>query len=257
MIILLSPAKTLDFESPSALDEYTKPTFHADANRLAEQLQSYSTKQLAVLMDISPALAEKVHEYFACWKQKYNAKGTRQAILAYQGDVYVGLKAAEFSKSDLQFAQRRLRIVSGLYGMLKPFDLIQPYRLEMGTRLRVDRARDLYQFWGDRLTLAVKVALEDCPDRVVVNLASHEYHKAIDFRQLNAQVISPQFKEEKDGKYRFLTVFGKQARGVMARYLIQNRAERAADVTEFRLDGYRLNKSLSTDLEPVFTRRQK
>jgi cytoplasmic iron level regulating protein YaaA (DUF328/UPF0246 family) len=256
MIILLSPAKTLDFESPSVLSEETKPQFHTDANRLAAKLQGYSAAQLSKLMNISPALGEKVQAYFAAWKRKYDARGTKHAIFAYQGDVYVGLKADQFSRGDLEFAQRHLRILSGLYGLVRPFDLIQPYRLEMGTKLAVDRSNDLYTYWGKRITDAVRKALDDCDERVVVNLASSEYSRVVDMSKLNARVITPSFKEEKGGKYRFLTVFGKQARGVMARYLIQSRIERADDVATFQDDGYRLNKSLSTPDEPVFTRKQ-
>ncbi len=257
MIVLLSPAKTLDFHTAAPIEQHTKPQFHTDANRLAAVLQGYSPKRLAKLMSVSPALAEKTSGFYKHWKKRYDSRGAKQALLAYQGDVYGGLKAGELSGKDFEIAQRYLRILSGLYGLLCPLDLIQPYRLEMGTRLATGAGQDLYQYWGDRITQAINEALAGHRERVVVNLASAEYFKAIDRRRLDARVITATFKEEKDGQLRFLTVFGKQARGLMARHIIRKRITRAADLAAFREEGYRLAASLSDDDQLVFTRKQR
>ncbi len=257
MIILLSPSKTIDFDALPTTDESTRPRFHADANRLASVLQGYPPKKMAQLMSVSEALAEKTCGFYSNWKKKYDAQGSRQAIFAYQGDVYTGLQAASFSDRNLVFAQQHLRVLSGLYGVLRPLDLIQPYRLEMGTRLQTDKGKDLYAYWGDRITRSLGEDLEASGERVVVNLASAEYFKAASPAKLDARIITPTFKEEKEGKFRFLSMFGKRARGLMARYVIEHQIKTVKKLAHFNEEGYRLNQSLSEGDQLVFTRKQR
>lgn len=257
MIILLSPSKTIDFDAPPTTDEVTKPRFHTDANRLAAVLKGYSPKKMVQLMSVSDALAEKTCGFYDRWKNKYDAQGARQAIFAYRGDVYTGLQAAGLSDRNLVFAQQHLRILSGLYGVLRPLDLIQPYRLEMSIRLRNDKGKDLYAYWGDRITRSLDEDLEAARERIVLNLASAEYFKAISPARLDARIVTPTFKEEKDGRFRFLSMFGKRARGVMARYVIENKIGTVEKLARFNEDGYRLNKSLSDGDQLVFTRKQR
>ena len=254
MLILLSPAKTLDFASPYPDVSATTPRFHRQANQLVERLQPMSARDLAALMQMSETLGEKTAAQFASWKKSARSQGSRPAIFAYQGDVYAGLHAETLTKDDLAYATQHLRILSGLYGVLQPLDVIQPYRLEMATPLESDRGKDLYEFWGERITSELGKALQAISERVIVNLASTEYTKAIDFRRLDARVITPNFKEQQGDKLRFLSFFGKQARGMMARHLIETRAEDPAAVWQFRADGYRLNKKVSSDDSPIFSR---
>ena len=257
MIVLLSPAKTMDFAKPSPSGvPGTKPRFHSDANRTAEVLKGYSTAQIGKLMATNAKIASQTQDSFAKWKKSFNAKGTKQAVLAYQGDVYRGLKADELKAADLKFAQKHLRILTGLYGVLRPLDLIQPYRLEMKTKLKTSGGRDLYELWKTKLTDSLFDDLKSCGERTVLNLASNEYFKAIDPNQLEARIVTANFKEEKDGKFRFLTVFGKQARGLMARFVIENRITKADDLKSFKAEGYRLNKSLSKGDDLIYTRNQ-
>lgn len=256
LIVLLSPAKTLDFQPLTESVEATKPTFLREANELIGTLRDYSPAQIKKLMNVSDALAEKTFEQYRSWKKKYNAIGTKPAVFAYQGDVYGGLQAERLSDDDLNFAQERLRILSGLYGMLKPLDLIQPYRLEMGTKVKHDGRKDLYQYWGETLTRRLKRLLNDCPHRVIVNLASAEYSNAIDMKKLNARIITPSFKEEKDGSLRFLSFFGKAARGMMAGYIIRNQVENPEGLKAFDVEGYRWNSEVSKEDQPVFSRPQ-
>ena len=257
MIILLSPSKTIDFDDPPPTDEATRPKFHVDANRLAVALQDYRPKKMAQLMSVSEALAEKTCGFYSKWKKKYDGQGTKQAIFAYRGDVYTGLQAADLSGRKLVFAQEHLRVLSGLYGALRPLDLIRPYRLEMGIRLQTEKGKDLYAYWGDRITRSLCDDLEGAGARVVLNLASAEYFKAVAPAKLDARIITPAFKEEKDGKFRFLSMFGKRARGLMARYVIENQIKTVEKLAHFKEEGYRLNKSLSEGDQLVFTRKQR
>jgi uncharacterized protein len=251
MLILISPAKTLDL-TPQAPVAGTKPQFLTQANRLAKHAQSLPAAKIAKLMSISPKLAETAHGYFAQWKAKFDAKGTKEAVFAFRGDVYIGLDADTLSEGDLQFAQERLRILSGLYGVLRPLDLIQPYRLEMGIKLSGDYGKNLYDYWGD--AIAKSLTKEGEGDATIVNLASQEYFAAADRPALKARVITPAFKERHNGKYQVLSFFAKKARGMMARHLIESRAESLDALRRFRAEGYRFNAELSTEDEPVFTR---
>ncbi|MEM8866527.1 MAG: peroxide stress protein YaaA [Planctomycetota bacterium] len=257
MLILLSPAKTLDL-TPTERDlPATKPEFLSDTKQLAKITGELSQKQVAKLMDISDSLAETAHGYFQDWKQKWDAKSAKQAVLMFRGDVYQGLDADTLSDDDLTYAQDRLRLISGLYGLLRPLDLMQAYRLEMGTKLKNSRGKDLYDFWQTKLSAAVDEAAQSTGgEPLVVNLASKEYAKAVQPGDLETPVVAPEFKDKKNGKYRIISFYAKQARGTMARFLIQKKAKTAADLRKFRGDGYRFNRELSTDKAPVFTRDQ-
>jgi cytoplasmic iron level regulating protein YaaA (DUF328/UPF0246 family) len=253
MLILISPAKTLDF-TPKTPHAATKPAFLTQANKLAKHVRELSPARLAKLMNISPKLAETTHEFYAHWKSKYDAAGAKEAIFAFRGDVYLGLEADKLSADDLDFAQSHLRILSGFYGVLRPVDLIQPYRLVMGTQLAGPYGKDLYAHWGDQIAKCLAKELKTHDEQVIVNLASHEYFAAARADVIGARVITPSFRDVHDGKYKVLSFFAKKARGVMARYLIEHRVDSPAAITKFRSAGYCFNRELSTDDEPVFTR---
>lgn len=253
MLILISPAKTLDF-SPQPAHAATKPQFLTQANRLAKHAQSLTPAKLGKLMSISPKLAETANGYFADWKAKYDAKGTKEAVFAFRGDVYIGLDADTLSMADLQFAQEHLRILSGLYGVLRPLDLIQAYRLEMSIRLAGDYGKDLYAHWGDAVAKSLTKEAKQAGEGVIVNLASQEYFAVADRPALKGRVITPAFREKHNGKFSVISFFAKKARGMMARHLIETRADSLAAILKFRAGGYRFNAELSTEDEPVFTR---
>lgn len=253
MLILLSPAKTLDFTLQAA-HAGTKPRFLTQANRLAKHAQSLTPAKLGKLMSISPTLAATAHDYFQEWKARFDAKGTKEAVFAFRGDVYLGLDADTLGERDLAFAQEHLRIFSGLYGVLRPLDLIQPYRLEMGIKLAGDYGKDLHAYWRDAIAKSLTKEAKQQHDATIVNLASHEYFAVADRPALKARVVTPSFREKHNGKFMVLSFFAKKARGMMARHLIETRAESSADVLTFRRGGYRLNVDLSTADEPVFTR---
>ena len=254
MLFLLSPAKTLDFSpAPESLPS-TKAELSADTSKLAAVTRKLKPVDLRRLMDISEPLAELNVKRFKAFKPR--AEVGVQAALAFAGDVYTGLRAREFEADDLAWAQDHLRILSGLYGVLRPLDRIQPYRLEMGTRLPTERGESLYDFWGDRVSKALNRAVRGQPDRTVVNLASQEYFGAVDTRALKSPVVTCQFREEKDGEARIISFFAKAARGMMARYAIENRLEKAADLKGFDHAGYSFRPGLSDAATWVFTRPQ-
>ncbi|MEO6340166.1 MAG: peroxide stress protein YaaA [Caulobacteraceae bacterium] len=254
MLFLLSPAKTLDF-SPAPEDlPATKAELSADTAKLAAVTRKLKPADLRRLMDISEPLAELNVKRFKAFKPR--AQVGVQAALAFAGDVYIGLRAREFDAETLDWAQDHLRILSGLYGVLRPLDRIQPYRLEMGTRLPTERGESLYDFWGDRVSKALNRAVRGQPDRTVVNLASQEYFGAVDTKALKSPIVTCQFKEEKDGEARILAFFAKSARGMMARYAIEHRLERAEDLKGFDSAGYRFRPALSDPATWVFTRPQ-
>lgn len=261
MLVLLSPAKTLDF-SPSERDlPATKPALHSRATTLAKRAKELSIDELGELMEISKQLSETAHGYFQNWKQKWDAKGSKQAILAFQGDVYQGLQAATLSKAQLERAQKQLRILSGLYGVLRPLDRIQPYRLEMGRPLKTSAGKSLYDYWNGDVTAELNCDLPASTGKsqppVVVNLASNEYFKVVQAKQLEAQLVTPVFKDKKPGKdqkLRVVSFYAKRARGLMARYIIEAKVESPEGLQDFAAEGYRYHKSLSTDAKPMFTR---
>ncbi len=257
MIILLSPAKTLDTETPSRVRKATHPVFLDRSAQLVDTLRGYDRKKLGNLMSISDALAETNVQRYEQWELPFDTENARPAVQMFRGDVYAGLDADTLSRADLTYAQKHLRILSGLYGVLKPLDLIQAYRLEMGAGLKTDKGRNLYDYWGTTITDWLN---EECRARrkpFVVNLASVEYFSAVQAQSLQADLISPVFQDEKNGHYKIISFFAKKARGAMARYLIQNRCRTQDDVAGFNLDGYRFDSASSSEGKPVFRRSAK
>lgn len=255
MIVLLSPSKTLDWESSPETFPYTTPVFLAEAARLVGRLRTFSTADIARLMKISDKLAALNADRFAAWRRRHTPHNARPALLAFKGDVYTGLEAETFSDEDLAFAREHLRILSGLYGLLRPLDLIQPYRLEMGTRLPTARGRTLYDFWGDCITRAVNEALSRQDKPALVNLASVEYFRAVNPKKIAARVVTPVFKDFKNGRFKVISFYAKKARGRMAGYVVRRRVEDVEDLKNFDADGYRFDASLSGADRWVFTRR--
>lgn len=257
MIIVVSPAKSLDYESPVRIRKHTEPQFLSEAGILAKQLQKMSAEDLSELMNISGKLGELNFTRFANWRTPFTPDEARQALYAFKGDVYLGLNADQFDAKDVAFAQNHLRILSGLYGILRPLDLMLPYRLEMGTRLENKRGKDLYEFWGSRLTQALNDEFANQRSKVLLNLASNEYFKSLQPGDLDAEVISPVFKDYSSGKYRVLSFFAKKARGEMAAWIIRNRIDRADKLPDFGVNGYRYSADESTASKPVFLRKDR
>lgn len=259
MLVLLSPSKTLDLESPVRSTIFTKPDFLPDSEKLIERMKKYSRPGIARLMKVSDKIAALNYERFRSWQLPFTPDNSRQAVFAFKGDVYTGLDVSGFSAADIKYGQKHLRIISGLYGLLRPLDLIQPYRLEMGTRFDAGsngRSRDnLYKFWDDRITTAVNQALVKQNDNILVNLASNEYFKAVKPEQLKGQLVLPAFKQYKNGDYKMIALFAKRARGLMAQFIIRNQIENLDDLKRFDLDGYSYNKKFSEDWNWVFTRK--
>jgi cytoplasmic iron level regulating protein YaaA (DUF328/UPF0246 family) len=249
MIIVLSPSKSMDMQ-PEKNSEFTQPVFLKESQKLVSKIQKYSKSELMDFMEISEKLADLNQQRFKDWKPPFSLKNAKQALYAFTGDVYDGLEANTLKKRDVTFAQNHLRILSGLYGLLKPLDLIQPYRLEMGRPLETNGAKNLYEFWKAEITKE----LNQTKGNLLVNLASQEYFKAIDKRLLEKEIISPVFKDEKNGTFKIISFFAKKARGSMARYLIENQASDADGLLAFAEDGYSYNAALSKPDVPVFTR---
>jgi len=237
MLMVISPAKTLDYESPLATEQYSQPDFLDDACELVDQLKTLEPHQVSNLMSISDKLGQLNADRFQQWHTPFTPENARQAILAFKGDVYTGLDANSFSEKEFEFAQRHLRMLSGLYGVLKPLDLMQPYRLEMGTRFENTRGKDLYAFWGDAITREINRLLE-ADDGVLVNLASNEYFKSVHKKSLNGRLVTPQFKDWKNGQYKMISFYAKKARGLMCRFAIENGITQADDLKGFNLEGY-------------------
>jgi len=256
MLILLSPAKTLNLSPQRQTKKQTEPRFLDDAEILVKKLRGMSKKTLGRLMDISPELAELNHDRYAAWSQPFTTENAKQAILTFDGEVYTGLNAEQFRSGDLAFAQKHLRILSGLYGILRPFDLMQPYRLEMGTKLPTRRGKTLYDFWGERITDAIRDDLSSINSSLMINLASNEYFKAVKPKRLDVCVVAPVFKEIKAGKSRTIATFAKQARGRMAAWLVRERITDPAAILSFSETGYEYVADESTADKPVFARPQ-
>lgn len=254
MLTLISPAKTLDFETPPVVATHTEPRFLPQSRELIEVLRDKSPADIARLMKISSKLADLNYERFGAFSEPFTPANAKQAVLAFRGDVYSGLDADGFGRADFTFAQKHLRILSGLYGLLRPLDLIQPYRLEMGTRLATDRGRDLYAFWGDRLTNSLASELAGARQPLLINLASNEYWRAIDPEALGARVVTPAFKDWSKGSYRFISFHAKKARGMMASWIVRNRVDKGDDLLDFDVAGYRYHAEESQPDAPVFVR---
>ncbi len=251
MIILLSPSKSMDMKT-SPCSDFTQPAFLKQSKQLIATAREFSKSELMEFMGISEKLAELNHQRFKNWSQPFTTHTAKQAVFSFTGNVYDGLDATTLKKSDITFSQSHLRILSGLYGLLKPLDLIQPYRLEMGRPLQTDEAKNLYEFWKGTLT----EELNKMQGKVVINLASQEYVKAINKRTLKKQIISPVFKDEKNGTFKIISFYAKKARGSMARYLIKNKITDLDKLNHFAVDGYYYNPGLSSPTTPTFTRKK-
>jgi uncharacterized protein len=255
MLIVLSPAKTLDYDTPATTDTHTVPDFIKHSAELIGTLRELSPAQIGSLMQISDPLAALNAGRFASWKPKFNAKNAKQAVLAFNGDVYEGLDAPSLNARQLDYVQTHMRILSGLYGVLRPLDLMQPYRLEMGTRLANPRGKNLYEFWGDLVTDALDQTLAQQKSTVLVNLASEEYFKVVKPKRLNAAVITPVFEDWKGGRYKVISFYAKRARGLMARYAAVKRINQVEKLKAFDTDGYAFDEKESTEHYWLFRRR--
>ena len=256
MLTVISPAKALDFETPSTTAKNSKPGFTTRTNELISVMRGKTPKDLSRLMGISPRLAEMNVERFRNFKTRGGANNAcKQAILAFKGDVYIGLDVDTYKEPDFTFAQKNLRILSGLYGVLKPLDMIQPYRLEMGTRLKTARGNSLYEFWGKDIGRSLTKALDEHRNKTLINLASIEYFKAVQTGGLPGRLITPVFKDYHKGTYKILSFFAKKARGSMASFIVKNRINRPDDIKDFDGDGYRFNETFSTEDQWIFTRK--
>ena len=256
MLLVISPAKTLDYDTPPVTARYSFPEHLEHSQELIEQLRTLSPQQVAELMSLSDKLAALNVARFGSWQPEFTPQNAKQALLAFKGDVYTGLNAEDFSEADFTFAQAHLRMLSGLYGVLRPLDLMQPYRLEMGTKLANTRGKDLYAFWGDRISAWLNQALAAQGDDVLVNLASNEYFSAVQRKALRARVIDTEFKDLKNGQYKIISFYAKKARGLMARYVIKERLTDPARLKEFDYQGYRFSEEQSTSDRLVFLRDQ-
>ncbi len=260
MLTVVSPAKTLDFESRVATRKCSQPKFLEQASRLVEHMRTLDPGDLSDLMDISPDLAELNWRRYAAWRAPFTLRNARQAVFAFRGDVYLGLRAEQFGTAELNFAQKHLRILSGLYGVLRPLDLIQPYRLEMGRQVAVDGAASLYEFWRETLAHSLNEDLAAQPQKrkVLVNLASNEYFQSIDTGALAADVITPVFKDQTGrGDYRVLSFMAKRARGEMAAWIIRNRINAVPALKKFDASGYRHSEAESSRERLVFLRERR
>ncbi|WP_298397507.1 peroxide stress protein YaaA [uncultured Azonexus sp.] len=256
MLIFLSPAKSLDYKTPPHVSTFSQPVFLDRSQTLIDQLHALSPADIANLMDLSDQLALLNFNRYAEWSQPFTPDNAKQAVLAFDGDVYDGLSAKTLSAADLDFAQQHVRILSGLYGILKPLDLMQPYRLEMGTKFANRSGKDLYAFWGETLLDAINAELDAMPRPVVVNLASEEYFKAAVGRKLKGTLIQPVFEDWKGGKYKIISFFAKKARGLMTRYAVVNRLTAPEGLKDFDSEGYAFAPEASDDKTWVFRRRQ-
>lgn len=254
MITLISPAKKLDYEAKVATEAFTIPEGLERSAQLISKLQKTSNKKLGELMDLSQNLVELNAARYASWTEDFTEGETRQALLAFKGDVYQGMKNELLTPAELDYAQKHLRILSGLHGLLRPLDLIKPYRLEMGTKLAVRGKKDLYGFWGDEITDRLNVALETSGNDTLCNLASGEYFKAVNTKKLKAKIITPVFKDMKNGQLKVIFLYVKQARGMMAGYILRNGINDAEDLKGFSDGGYRYTEDLSDEQTWVFTR---
>ncbi|MCW9733362.1 peroxide stress protein YaaA [Avibacterium sp. 20-15] len=254
MLAIISPAKTLDFESAVEKFDVSQPDLTQYSEQLIDICRQLAPNEVASLMSISDKLAALNVARFAQWDKVHHEQNSRPAIFAFKGDVYTGLDAEHLSREDILFAQQHLRMLSGLYGLLRPLDLMQPYRLEMGTKLANPKGKDLYHFWGNIITTTLQHALDQQGDNVLINLASDEYYKSVNESELNAHIVKPVFLDNKNGKYKVISFYAKKARGLMCRYLIQNRLTQVEQLKAFDLAGYWFDATSSTEKEFVFKR---
>ena len=256
MLTVISPAKTLDFESPALTDEFSQPAHLSQSRKLMRHLRQFSSSDLSKLMNVSNAIADLNVKRNKRWKTPFKPENAKQALFAFRGDVYIGLDADSMNSDNIQFAQKHLRMLSGLYGLLRPLDLMQPYRLEMGSRLATDQGTNLYQFWDMRITKALNTELKQTGSDVLLNLASNEYFKAVKPKSVRSRIITPVFKDYQQGQYQMIGFFAKKARGYMTRYIIDEQINEVEQIKHFCREGYSYNPELSNQAEWVFTRRQ-
>jgi cytoplasmic iron level regulating protein YaaA (DUF328/UPF0246 family) len=254
MLIVISPAKNLYDCCPVSFEKYSQADFLPEAEKIVSVLKKKKPAQLSRLMDISPKLAELNYHRFARWSLPFTPENSWQAVLMFNGDVYHGLHAETFTADEFDLAQQNLRILSGVYGLLKPLDLIQPYRLEMGTNVAIARRKNLYEFWKAKITAKLNEELKETERKILINLASVEYFGSVDTKKLKARIITPAFKEHKDGQYQMVSFFAKRARGLMSRFIIQNRITDPEELKAFDSEGYYFNNQLSKADNFVFTR---
>ncbi|ORU93359.1 MAG: hypothetical protein A6F70_05355 [Cycloclasticus sp. symbiont of Bathymodiolus heckerae] len=256
MLLVISPAKTLDYETPAQTTTFSLPDFIDDSAELIDQLRELSPSDVSELMSISEKLGNLNSNRFIDWAVPFTPDNSKQALLAFKGDVYEGMDVKTFNEDDLNWANQHLRILSGLYGLLKPLDLMQPYRLEMGTRFNNQRGKNLYEFWGQKITDKINQELAEQKSPVLINLASNEYFKSVKPKLLNAAVITPVFKDWKNDKYKIISFYAKKARGMMSAYIIKNRLESPSDIKHFDTAGYVYCAEQSTESEWVFLRKE-
>lgn len=256
MIIVISPAKTLDFEAPAGTGQYSVPDFLDESAVLIDQLRTLSPEQLGTLMSISPKLAALNADRYRTWTMPFTPVNAKQALYAFKGDVYTGLDAETLAEEDIAFAQDHLRILSGLYGVLRPLDLMQPYRLEMGTQLANVRGENLYDFWEDRITDAINRELKRQKTDTLINLASNEYFKSVRPDKIEGKIITPVFKDQKNGMYKIISFFAKKARGLMSRYIIQHKLSDPEAIKDFDVAGYHFDPAAGSADEWVFLREE-
>lgn len=256
MLVLLSPAKSLDYDSPLPTKKHTKPRLLDDSEELVQQLRKMSASEIGSLMKISEKLSELNADRYIRWERDFSHDNSRQALFAFTGDVYQGMDLAEWSSEDFASAQKQVRILSGLYGVLRPLDLMQAYRLEMGTKLENARGKNLYQFWGSKVTELLNKDLKASGSDLVVNLASNEYFSSVKKKELNGTLITPAFKDEKNGKYKVISFYAKKARGMMADYIVRNGVDDVAGLKKFKSAGYKFDKASLTETELVFLREE-
>ena len=254
MLIILSPTKTIDMSVTPITDYYSIPEHLSKVQTLINQLKSKSVNELSTLMKISPRLAQLNFERFQQWQTPFNLDNALQAVFAFKGEVFHGLDVESLQQDDLLFAQNHLVILSGLYGTLRALDLIQPYRLEMGTKAAFGGKKNLYDYWKESITQSLRTALDKQNDNLLINLASNEYFKSVDARKLGADIITPVFKENKNGSYKIVTVYAKKARGMMTKFIIQNQISNPENLKLYDADGYYFNEALSSADIFVFTR---
>lgn len=255
MLFLISPAKTLDFESSSFTDDFTQASFLDESSMLIDIMRTYTNDDLSSMMKVSEKIANLNVERFQAWQRPFNLQNAKQAIFAFKGDVYTGLAVETMDNAGLEYLQHNLRILSGLYGILKPLDLMQAYRLEMGTKVAHPQCADLYQFWGNKITDLLNQTLTDQHD-CIVNLASNEYFKAVKTKQLLKPLITPVFKDEKKGQYKIISFYAKKARGLMMRYAADNAISQVQDLKAFNYAGYAYDADESSELTWVFKRAE-
>jgi len=254
VLIVISPAKTLDYETPATTRQATQPAFLSRASELVEDARRLTPGDIQSLMGVSESIANLNHERFMNWHPEFTPQNAKQALLAFKGDVYTGLAAETLDAKGLKFAQKHLRILSGLYGLLRPLDLMQPYRLEMGLRFNNRVGKNLYEFWGNDISDAVQADLKKSGSPLLINLASNEYFKSVNAKTLDVEIITPVFKDLKQGKYKMISFFAKKARGLMARFIIDHQLNDPEGLKEFDAEGYYFSKTLSTASELVFLR---